>query len=121
MIENAKTEATNSIANQISEKISVLVINLCTWLIILVITKLILLLFKTVLNAIANLPFLKQINKTGGLIFGFLKGLLIIYVVLAILFLTANIFVIEGFNNMLNQSILTKFLYNNNLIMALLK
>lgn len=121
LIENKKDEITDTIRTEISQKVSNLIINIIIWILILVITKIILFFFKSILNAIANLPLLKQINKTGGLIFGFLKGLFIIYILFAILLLLSNIIAFDNFNSLLNTSILAKFLYNNNILIFLLK
>lgn len=89
-------------------------------IIILVIAIKIVLRFITALaDGIAKLPIIHQINKVGGLVYGILRGILIIYVALLILTISEQI----NSNNTVNQSVdhsyLGKTMYENNILRAL--
>lgn len=88
-------------------------------IILFVVTRLLLLFAKAILEVVSDLPIVKQFNETGGIIYGILRGLIIIYALLAI-----ASFVLPMVNQTIileyiNHSILTRFLYNHNLILKL--
>jgi len=116
-IQNSKNEGAKAVA----EKLSVLVIKVVTFIALYILARLVLLLFKSVANLIAKLPIIKQFNKLGGIVFGCLKGLIIVYFVLVILLAIhpmAKDFVIYSG---LEKSFIGNVMYNNNFILYLIK
>ena len=75
-----------------------------------------LILLKFLTEIIANLPIIKQFNEIGGLVYGIIKGLIIIYLILTIMFLVISINENGIIANAIEESNITKFLYNNNII-----
>lgn len=89
-------------------------------IIILVVAIKIALRFITALaDGIAKLPIIHQINKTGGLVYGLLRGILIIYVALLILTISEQIDPNNTVNQSLDQSYLGKTMYQNNILKVL--
>lgn len=75
------------------------------------------LIFITVLaDAIAKLPIINQINKTSGMIYGVIRGILIVYVVLLVLAIPGKINPNNLLNTSVEQSILGKVMYQNNVL-----
>lgn len=75
------------------------------------------LIFVTVLaDAIAKLPIINQINKTTGMIYGAIRGILVVYVVLLILAIPGKINSQNSLNTSVEQSILGKVMYENNVL-----
>ena len=112
---NIKSASTSVIANGISKTI----INVGCMIIVFIITKLILLFFKFSGDLIAKLPLIKQINHAGGFIYGLLKGFIIIYILLALVALISPIINIDNILEIINKSIITNIMYNNNIIFIL--
>jgi len=67
-------------------------------------------------NAVAKLPIIDQINKAGGLVYGILRGVLIIYVVLLIANIPAQINPNNTVNEKIHQSYFGKTMYENNIL-----
>lgn len=112
---NIKSASTSVIAGGISKTI----INVGCMIIVFIITKLILLFFKFSGDLIAKLPLIKQINHIGGFIYGLLKGFIIIYILLALIALISPIINIDNMLRVINKSIITNIMYNNNIIFIL--
>lgn len=75
------------------------------------------LIFVTVLaDAIAKLPIINQINKTTGMIYGAIRGILVVYVVLLILAIPGKMNPQNSLNTSIEQSILGKVMYENNVL-----
>lgn len=118
-IDSTVDQTKENIAQIVSQNLAQSVIQILTMTAIFIITRLILLFAKVILEAISELPIIKQFNETGGILYGILRGLIIIYVILAIasfiLPMLNQLIILEYIEN----SIFTKFLYNHNLILML--
>lgn len=92
-----------------------------SFIIILFIVHLICYILQMVLNVVFNLPILSSINGIGGTVLGALSILLKIWIALAILSFLAPIPMFESIKGYVDQTMLIKFLYNHNFLVALLK
>lgn len=107
-------EANNSIKD-IANTTTIKIIEVCTVLVLYIIARIALKFVAALGDLIAKIPILKQFNKLGGTIFGLIKGLLIVYVILAVVYLISPLLK-EDTSNKIEKSMLTKNMYNNNLI-----
>lgn len=99
-----------------SENIAIKVVEIITGIIIFILTRIILIVLRFLTETIASLPLIKQLNEVGGIFYGFARGLIIIYVILTILFFVISINENGKVANIINSSYITKFLYDNNII-----
>lgn len=114
-IPNAFIKEANNSIKDIAETITTKIIEVCTVLILYIIARIALRFIAILGDLIAKIPILKQFNKLGGTLFGILKGLLIVYSILAVLYLISPILK-ENTTKKIDESIITKFMYNNNII-----
>ena len=110
----------NQIVLEASNVIATKVINICVFLGIFIIARIVLILLTFIEDIIMSLPILKQFNKAGGIIYGLIKALLIIYVILAIIFFIIYVSGNTTLSNAISSSYITKFFYNNNLLLNLI-
>lgn len=119
-INSTKQDLENGIVKSSAEIISVNIVGIIVWLVLFIAIRIAVTIIGILTNTLAELPIIKQFNKAGGLLYGVLEGILIIYVLLAIVF-----FIVTANNNVqiidtINSSIITKFLYGNNIILQIL-
>ena len=119
IVSNYYNNIKNASTSVISTGISKTIINVACMLIVFITAKIILLFFKFIGDLIAKLPLIKQFNSVGGFIYGLLKGFIIIYVLLALVAILSPIVDINNIINMINSSIITNIMYNNNIIFML--
>lgn len=100
----------------IAKTISITLIETCTFLIIFIVVKIILKFVTILADSIAKLPILKQFNKLGGTVYGFLEGLFIIFVGFSIISLVAPLLDINILDS-INSSYLASILYNHNILL----
>ena len=112
---NIKNASTNVIADGISKTI----INIGCMIIVFIISKIILLFFKFIGDLISKLPLIKQVNNAGGFLYGIIKGFLIVYILLAIIAILSPIININDLVVMINKTIITNIMFNNNIILIL--
>lgn len=119
IIANYYTNVKNSSISVVSEGISKTIINVACMLLVFIISNIVLLFFKFSGDLIASLPLIKQLNSVGGFIYGLVQGFLLIYTFLAIVAILSPIININEFINIINSSIITNIMYNNNIILIL--
>ncbi len=119
-VDDAVNKTKNQIVIEASEVISVKVINIGVMIVIFIIARIALILLTFITDIITSLPILKQFNEVGGIIYGAIKALLIIYVVLAVVFFVIYITGNENISNAISSSYVTEFFYNNNLLLNLI-
>lgn len=110
--ENAKEETTELVADTIARK----GVQILTWIILFIGIRIALMILKFLIEGITELPIIKQFNQIGGLAYGVLKGLIIIYLLLTVMFLVISINGSGVIAETINNSQITKFLYDNNII-----
>ena len=111
---NAKNTI-EGIADTFAVKLVETVILLLVYIIIKIALK-----FVTALtDLITKLPLLKQINKAGGTIYGIAKGVVLIYTILAVVYLVTPL-LSNTITENIEKSIITKTLYNNNIVLNVL-
>ncbi len=104
-----------------SERITRFILKGVSFVAILLIVHLICYILQMVLNLVFNLPILNTINGMGGTIVGAISVLIKIWIALAIISFISPIPAFSGIMNYINQTILIKFLYNNNILVAIIK
>lgn len=114
------TDATNNVVEETAKVISEKIVAIGVAIVLFIVVRIALILLKFVAEAIAKLPIIKQCNKAGGLVYGAIRGMFVIYTFLAILFLVMSVNNSGTIANMINSSIISKVLYENNLILNII-
>ena len=114
------TNTANNVVEETAKVVSEKVVAIGVAIGLFIVVRIGLILLKFVVEAIAKLPVIKQFNKAGGLIYGAVRGMFIIYIFLAILFFIMSINNSGMIANMINSSIISKMLYENNLILNII-
>lgn len=111
-------EATSTI-EEISNAFAIKLIEVCVLLILYIVIKIALRFILALTDIITKLPLIKQINKLGGTIYGVVKGVIMVYVILGVIYLIAPI-MNKNVSSAINNSFITKNLYNNNIILKII-
>lgn len=101
------------------ETARILAINIVTGgviILLLVGTRIALIFAKTISNWVTSLPILEQINKAGGIAYGLLRGVLIIYVALLLIGAFSEVKPDNVLNNNIENSYIGKVMYENNIL-----
>lgn len=107
--------ATNTI-EQIADTFATKLIETITILLIYIIVKIALKFITALTDLITKLPLLKQANKVGGIIYGIVRGVALVYTILAVMYLASPL-LSKSISENLDKSIITKTLYNNNIVL----
>ena len=106
----------NKTKEQLADVISIKAVNIIVAIVLFIIARIVVILLKTVLEGIAELPIIKQFNQIGGIGYGILKGFLLIYILVTLLFFVNAIVGNNKVSAVVEESFITKVLYENNII-----
>lgn len=96
-----------------AENLSKNVVYVITALVLFVVVKIILSIVISLMDFVANLPILKQFNEIGGIIYGIIRGVLIACVCILLMGVYTKIKPESTINNNIQNSLLTKLIYDN--------
>ena len=117
---DAVTKTQNEIVYETAGTMAVKITNVIVILAIFIIVRAVLVLLTFVSDAITSLPLIKQFNEVGGVIYGIIKAFLIVYIILAIVFLIVLVSGNSTISDMISSSHITKFFYENNLLLKII-
>lgn len=115
-ISKYKYEAQETIAKNISKALTRSIISICTFIILFIILRILFFFLSFISSSIAELPIIKQFNISGGILYGIIEGLFIIYFIFAII----SFLNVTQLQAIINNSIIGSILYNKNLILMFL-
>ena len=118
-VEKAADSAKESIADSTAREVSLTIVKAGTWIVLFIVARILLIFLRFVTSLIAKLPVIKQFDKLGGIIYGLLEGLIIVYVLLAIISFISPM--LNGtLANAINESYIGSMMYNNNLLLKII-
>ncbi len=118
-VEAASDSAKEAIADSTAREVSVTIVRAGTWIVLFIIAKILLIFLKFITSLIAKLPVIKQFDKIGGVVYGILEGLIIIYLLLAIISFVSPM--VNGtLSSAIENSYVGSILYNNNLLLKII-
>lgn len=108
-----------TIVNNVAEQISKTIINVGVAIILFILARIALMLVSALSSIITDLPIIKQFDKLGGVLYGLVEALIIIFVVFAIISFISPMIEDSGLVSAINKSVLGAALYNNNLLLKI--
>ena len=120
-IQDNVNNAKNNIEDVIAERIAITIINIATIIILFILVRIILIVINKIGDMIAKLPIISQFNKTGGIIYGVIEGLFLIYVLLALCLIITPFIQSTELLSYINTSYIGKMMYNNNILLKFIQ
>ena len=118
---NKKIEnATDEVKANVIDHTTITIVNIGSGIVIFLAVRVILVLISLFAKILTDLPVIKQVDKLGGLAYGAIEGIVIVYAVLAVISLTSVIWANNAVVTAIAKSSLGEMLYNNNIILKLL-
>ncbi len=111
----------NSITNQLennilpeqAENLSKNVVYAVTAVVLFIVVKIILSIVISLMDFVASLPLLKQFNEVGGIVYGLVRGVLIVGICILLMGAYTKINPESGLNSKIQSTYITKMIYEN--------
>lgn len=118
-VTEALHKAETNVVGYVSGQLARMMIYTGTMLALFIISRTLLVIVRFVAELIGNLPIIKMFNKSGGLIFGVIKGFIIAYAILAVLSVISPLISQIGIISAILDSTFGSAMYNNNILLKL--
>ena len=106
----------NNMLPETARTISINIIEGAVILILYIVIRIILKFVTALANLVAKLPILNQLNQLGGIIYGALRGILIVYILLLLVNLSGEIEPQNQVYTMVQESYIGKMMNENNIL-----
>ena len=116
-VENAVNEAKENVITVAAEGIAITTINIVVAILLFIIVRIALMFVSALSTIITDLPIIKQVDKVGGILYGLIKALVIIFVIFALISLISPMIEQTGIIVVINKSFIGSILYNNNILL----
>ncbi len=113
-----KNMATGETADELTNKVVEFILGTAAFILIFLAVNMCAYILQMMLNIVFDLPILSSINNIGGFGIGIVMALFKVWIVLAIVSIIVPMF--GGLKGLIDSSILTKMLYNTNILVKLL-
>lgn len=115
------SELTNTIVESVQNEVlpaqikemSKSIVYAITAIVLFIVVKIVLSIVISLIDAVANLPILKQFNEVGGIIYGLVRGVLIVGICILLMGVFIKINPESDLKNKIESSIITKNIYRN--------
>ena len=112
MLEDAKT----GILPQTAREIAVNIVTGGVVLILFIAVRIALKFVTALAKIVAKLPIIKQFNEMGGLLYGILRGVLVVYIAMLLIGVVGQINPQNSIHQNINESYVGKMMYENNVL-----
>lgn len=119
IIESAN-EAKEYVIEKASKEIAIFIVNICVYIFLLIAIRIILIFIKALAELITKIPGIKQCDELLGGIYGCLRALIIILAIVTVLSIIISITSSDWLIEIINQTFITKFIYENNIIIKII-
>ena len=109
----------DTFSHYLSAYITRLILRVLAFLLVFIAAVIVLKLLCAILDAIAGLPVLDKLNAVGGLVFGFINGMIILWILCSIAALFAGTSAGAAINKQISESVVLNIIYNKNLLLTL--
>lgn len=118
--QDAITDAKNNAVESAADMITLNAVNVIVAIGLFIVVRILLIFAKALAEILAELPIIKQCDKFGGVLYGAIVGLMCIYIILAIAFFVISINRMSEVSDIIASSFITKYLYENNIILTII-
>ena len=116
-ITEAKENAEENITAYVATNLSNFVVSGIVVLGLAIVIRIASIFIKVAVSILASLPIIKTVDKTGGFVFGLIRGFVIVYLILAVISLISPLIADATLTGMIKNSNLCANLYNNNILL----
>lgn len=119
-IKNSVNETKNTIVNTVAEDISKGIVNVCVAIGLFIVARIALIFVSAISSIVTDLPIVKQVDKLGGVAYGIIRALIVIFIIFAIISLISPMIEDSGLIVTINKSILGSIFYNHNILLNII-
>ena len=118
-IEESVNETKMTVVNNVAKELSIGIVNIFVAIGLFIIARIALIFVSAISSMITDLPIIKHVDKLGGVVYGLVEALIIVFIIFAIISFISPMIENSGIIVAINKSIVGSILYNNNLLIKI--
>lgn len=115
LTEYALDNAKKVIMPEMTKNLTINIIYICTTITLFLLSRLILFIISSCTSVITNLPIIQQCNKVGGIVYGMIIGIIIVYTILLIIKMYCQVNPENEANKIIKETLITNTMYSTNI------
>ncbi len=115
LTEYALDNAKKVMMPEMTKNLTINIIYICTTITLFLLSRLILFIISSCTNVITNLPIIQQCNKVGGIVYGLIIGIIIVYTILLIIKMYCQVNPENEANKIIKETLITNTMYSTNI------
>lgn len=115
-VDDTAEESISKISNKIGSQAAGVVCSIIAFVIVFIIVMIAMQIIKAALKIVVKLPFLNRVDKIGGIIVGFIEGVLFVLVFLLFVSALSPVGFMQSAVRAIENSTITRFLYESNFV-----
>ena len=119
-INEAINSSKDDVAHYVAEQLTLTIVQIVSFIIFLIIVRLMCLGLNVVADVIGDFPIIKQFNISGGIIYGIIEGFFMVNLVFAVLYILNPICLDGKIEKTIEESKLGNMIYENNVIVDII-
>lgn len=119
-ISEVEDEAKDYVLEITAKEISNLIVNIIVFIVLFIVSRIVLIFIKAIADLITKIPVIKQFDELGGGIYGALRVIIIILILFTILDAIIPVLQTQNILTIIDESIIAKFIYENNIIIQII-
>lgn len=108
-------EASKEVANNVTN----MIIYIATWILVFIIARIILMAVKMLSKIVVNIPVIKQVDKAGGILYGIVEGILIVYLAFSLVTFIVPMLETDTLTEQIHHSYIGEKMYNDNILLKI--
>ena len=119
-VKDSTEEKKKEIVNNTAREIALKIVDVLCFIGIFIIVRIAVIFIKFIADIITKLPLIKQCDKIGGIVYGFLQAAVIVFIGLALITFISTISGQYMVQEMVNQSYIGSILNSNNILLKVI-
>ena len=119
-VKDATEEKKKEIVNDVARDITLKIVDVLSFIAIFIVVRIVVVIIEVIADVITKLPLIKQCDKIGGIIYGFLQAGVIVFIGLALITFISTITGQYMVQEMINQSYVGSILNSNNILLKVI-
>lgn len=119
-ISEAKKNSVDNLAKFVADKLSYIVVSAIVVILLCIVVRIATVFLRAILYFLSHLPIIRLFDKSGGAVYGLIRGYIIIYTILAVLSLLSPLLADTGLIACIKASSICSNFYNNNVFLKIL-
>ena len=120
-MQNLINQAKEGTLPEASRELAISIVKFGVMIILFLAVRIGLVFITALANMLAGLPIIKQLNKSGGIVYGLLRGIILVYAIFMIMVIVQKVNPTMNIEENIKETFIAKYMYEHNVLNVFIK